>query len=749
LEGKKGSAVAAIVVSNSNNQVDNFEGAVSGTTNRGGGAGVGVEPDIIYQNTQAWSRKVSAAGGAGWWWTDGATWDLTAAADKNIMVKINLTNKDAINSFGIRYGVGHTTSDVYEYLIKDDGTQGIGEFEYPIKGGWLVFMLDPNVTAWRDFTTGTPDLTIADVFGIIAGLGATAKAENLVWDAIDLSPGLFLVDGAASTAGTWDDFITHDEGTVANRFGHVSTSEGVIFAYGVFVMGRNSGDTFTTETIFTDSLKTIVFPGGLVDAGANAIEVELDDVDTAITWTAITHVGRGRNNLKRWFDSELNVTSGTDTIDHVAHGFLTGDAVLYSNEGGTNLTGLTTGTEYFVEITDADNFQLHATRNAAFVAGTPIGLTAATAGNGERHSFRRQPDTRPDVTVTGPATKLGTFLADACAFQGFRTFTLDEGSTLLDCVLTNCFSIVLNSGFVDGCTIDEPLLAFGESFITAAVTTNIDDNAFTADPDGGHAVNITATGTMGYVGNTHTGYGPGTASSTGVHDNEFHTQTDVNDVGAPDTITMGHDNFVTGDAVFYNAEGGTDTIGLTDGNLYFVRRTAANTLTIHETFEAANTAANAINLTDGTTGETHTLYSATAAFHNSSGGLITLQVSGGGDTPSIRNSGAGSTTNVENNVSLTLTGMRDNTEVRVYSAGTTTELGGVENAVGGTSDNRSHTFSLPAGASVDIKFAHGVAADGNRYTVPDRNSILSFIWPTVTSNLPITQVLDRSFNNPV
>jgi hypothetical protein len=743
---KEKDTMAAPVITDSNQRVDDFEGAVSGTTNRGGGAGVGVEPDIIYQGAQAWSRKVSAAGGAGWWWTDGVTWDLTAAADKNIMVKINLTNKDAINSFGIRYGVGHTTSDVYEWMIKDDGTQGVGEFEYPIKGGWLVFMLDPNVTAWRDFTTGTPDLTIADVFGIAAGLGATAKAENLVWDAIDLSPGLFLHDGTgAGNAGTFSDFVTDDEGTVtAGRFGHVQTSEGIIFLYGTFVIGRNAADDYAGATVFNDTLQTVVFPGGLVDAGTNAIEIELDNASTDIDFSTITFLGRGRDNKKIFFDSELNVTTGTDTIDTVGHGFATGDAVLYDNGGGTNITGLTTGTEYFVERTDADNFQLHTTRQNAFTAATPIAITAATAGNGERHSLRRQPDTRPDLTITGPATKLGNFLSDSCSYISFRTFTLDEGSTIQGGTLVNPFSMVINSGTLDGVVVDSPLLAPGEDFITATTLVNIDNNNFIMG-EAGHAIEITATGTFGFVGNTFTGYGNGTASDTGVHDNEFHTQTDVDDVA--ETITITGDPFVTGEPVFYNDEGGTDTIGLTDGNLYYVRRTAANTFAFYETFEAANTDTNRIGLTDGTTGETHTIYSANAAIVNNSGGSVTIQVSGGGSTPSIRNVGASSTI-VENNVALTISGLKDNTEVRVYTAGTSTELAGVENATVGTADDRSVTFSLAAGISVDIRFAHGTAADGRTYLVPPDNAITNFTWPSTTGELPITQVFDRNFNNP-
>lgn len=129
-----------------------------------------------------------------------------------------------------------------------------------------------------------------------------------------------------------------------------------------------------------------------------------------------------------------------------------------------------------------------------------------------------------------------------------------------------------------------------------------------------------------------------------------------------------------------------------------------------------------------------------ASIFNDSGGLVTLNITGG-DTPTIRN-GTGASTVVNNNVSLTFAGLKDNTEVRVYTAGTTTELAGVENATDGTADNRSVTFSLGASTSVDVRFMN------EQWIVPDRNSILAFSWPTLTTTLPITQVFDRSFDNP-
>jgi hypothetical protein len=104
---------------------------------------------------------------------------------------------------------------------------------------------------------------------------------------------------------------------------------------------------------------------------------------------------------------------------------------------------------------------------------------------------------------------------------------------------------------------------------------------------------------------------------------------------------------------------------------------------------------------------------------------------------------------VENNVELTFSGLKDNTEVRVYSqADPPVELAGIENAIVGTADNRSVTFSLAAGITVDVRFAHGTAADGLVYTVPPSNAFEDFVWPATTTTLPVTQVRDRTFDNP-
>ena len=133
--------------------------------------------------------------------------------------------------------------------------------------------------------------------------------------------------------------------------------------------------------------------------------------------------------------------------------------------------------------------------------------------------------------------------------------------------------------------------------------------------------------------------------------------------------------------------------------------------------------------------------SANAMFYNNSGGLITLNVSGGGQSPSVRN-GAGATTVVNNNTAVTLAGLRDNTEVRVLDNTTGEFLDGIEDATAGTADNRSFTFSLSAGTIVDI------AVFNVAYILPPNNRIENFEVPTSDTTIPLSQVRDRNYKNP-
>lgn len=123
-----------------------------------------------------------------------------------------------------------------------------------------------------------------------------------------------------------------------------------------------------------------------------------------------------------------------------------------------------------------------------------------------------------------------------------------------------------------------------------------------------------------------------------------------------------------------------------------------------------------------------------AAIFNDSAGTVTLNISGGGSSPSYKN-GTSATTVINNNVTITLTGLKNPSEVRVFSAGTTTELSdtGAENITSGT-----HAFSVGASVSVDI----------NILALGYQNMRILAYSSAASASLPVSQVIDRQYNNP-
>ena len=494
----------------------------------------------------------------------------------------------------------------------------------------------------------------------------THNSENIFIDAIDISDGLFLVGGDSTDPdGTWQDFLNDDTGTAANRFGHVIDNKSGIELRGGFVRGRTNAAS-VTATVFTDTLQNLTWVGGLVGPGWNFLEDDLGNASTVITESNSAFVGKGRDNLKRYFDTDHQVDATNAVFSIVAHGFKTGEAVLYSNEGGAETPGPTSGTRYFVNRTTgtargADGFSIHTTRANAYTNTSPVTLTASTSGNGENHSFRRQPDTRPDKITTGST---GSSSYTLCNFVRFRDFTETSGSTFTSCTIVSPNTITLGGTTLDTCTIASATTHEGESLCTGSVTEieNITDCTFTASDTGGHAIEITGTAsTLDIVGNIFTNYGPDPEAGNG---HSFDTTDGVGVDSTNDEIDYTSHTWTTGDPAYYSkydpSDGslGTDTIGLSDGDLVYVRSVTANSFSLHTTRYGAENNLDKITLNNTGTGEIHTFYSADAAIVNNTGGDVTINITGGGNSPSVRNIGA-STSTVVSAVSVEVNGLTE------------------------------------------------------------------------------------------
>jgi len=127
---------------------------------------------------------------------------------------------------------------------------------------------------------------------------------------------------------------------------------------------------------------------------------------------------------------------GTDTLkveSSGTHSFLNGTQVTYSNNGGTDISGLTDASVYYVNVVDDEHFRLAATEDDA-VNGTNI--ISLTAGVGTSHSFITQSlagivEAEGTVDVTSGSTKIegNTSLFKRYFKAGDTIFLKDDNAT--------------------------------------------------------------------------------------------------------------------------------------------------------------------------------------------------------------------------------------------------------------------------------------------------------------------------------
>jgi len=639
--------MAIVALSNNVTRSADFDaGTGYSTSNIGGGAAPGQELVTFYEGSASVSRKVTSSSGGGWWTTLTTPVNMTVSGNRVWMCKIYLSDSADLNSTGMRVRVGSTQSDYYGFLIHDDGT---GVNKWPGTRSWLIVPIDPNQIEWRYTISGTPTLTIADEFAVVAALATgVAKSENLFLDEIDISDGLYLVGGdSTDTDGTYQDFVDFDEGTQGNRWGHVVTQEGILYVVGKLIIGRTAGGS-VTATVFQDTGSVIVIPESRTGPGWNELEFDISSGTTDIDLIDGVFQGKGSgvglihtSTLTDFNDQEFYVIMDfTRTGIYKFLGELkTGDAVLYSKQGGTDNTNLTDGTIYWIGAYPSGGqyaWRIYPTYADSLAGTSPAGVNNPLGI--EVHTFQKQPDTRPYLTVTGTS---GTFDTFGCTFDNFGVISLTSGATLTNTKLLNCGSLIQNSGTITNCSISGSITNTGEAFITSDNLNNISYNSFVYS--NGHAIEITTPGTYSFVGNTFTGY--------------------------------------AGDS------------------------------------------------------------SNNAAIYNNSGGLVTINVTGGVASPSYRNStgSPASSTVINNNVSITFTGLKENTEVRIYDAGTGAEIGGIESIVYGSPIDDTFTWQ-DASANVVNYVIHNIIYQSIR--------VENFTVPASDTSIPIQQIIDRNYNNP-
>jgi hypothetical protein len=122
------------------------------------------------------------------------------------------------------------------------------------------------------------------------------------------------------------------------------------------------------------------------------IETALDgseDLNSAADRQTFANTIKALYAVPDTFNGATDVDPTTDSITLTAHTFIEGEAVVYSNGGGTTIVGLTNGATYYVVVIDANTIKL-ATTKANAIATVPVVVDITADGVGAAHSITLQ-----------------------------------------------------------------------------------------------------------------------------------------------------------------------------------------------------------------------------------------------------------------------------------------------------------------------------------------------------------------------
>lgn len=368
--------MAAVTVNADNTRWDTLDTDAK-IVSIGGGAGASTESDFYYEGAGCISRKITGLGGFSQ--DDTTAINISTNRRQTLMAKVIATNKDALSSAassGLQLWIGESTADHRRVYLETNLT-------YPIRGGFLIRPVDPDVAGYIGSSNGTTaniDTNSINSIGIVAAFDATAKANNLAMDALDVGAGLNLTGGdGADTDGVFQDFVDYDEGTLTNRFGYVFTNRGIVQIYGMAWIGQSTAQV-AVATEFVDSDEVIIFPDGRFNAGFSGISLDLTTLST-VSFSGITLLGRGTTvnadtrpvftvtGTTGHFESSGGTFDNFSTIELTTASTLTGCKI-------TNSLSLVQGGAFITncEISGAVN----STVSTAFVHSTDLGRFTGT-----------------------------------------------------------------------------------------------------------------------------------------------------------------------------------------------------------------------------------------------------------------------------------------------------------------------------------------------------------------------------------
>lgn len=575
------------------------------------GASVTAEPDYYYTNSYCISVLVKTSE-VGFYCTGASTVDFSSPV-RVWLAKIIQTNYTAIDGNGLQLCLGNDTSNYWNYPIFSATT-------YPALGGFQIVPIDPNVSSGVTRTpVGSPSITAIDFYGVLSDANAQAKAPNLGMDAVDyITSGTGLT--LSGTSGTFTDFITFDENTNTNRYGIVTTKEGIIYVVGVLTIGNP-----VAACTFAGANRTIVFPSGRFGTGFCGIDLNLGHASTVISLTNITLIGRGTSGT---FDTRpdfgVTNTSGSATIDTCA--YTNFNSIVFTSKvtiTDSNFVSCQTITQAGATISGSIFDSSPVATNTAFMTVSDISKisssTFISGGTGHAieltsaHSASPTEYTLSGVTFSGYSGTTGSNLTPSSGSSEAAIYN-NSGKHLIINITGGVASPSVRNAASSTTTINN----------NVSVTVTIKDQAgnpipgvevaiFQDNPSRTVVLASTQTNASGEVTTSaaaslgaiiirarqSTKIASFVTNSGGVN-----TSTEVI------TTTTNH-GFRTGDKITYSKNGGTYVVSsaLTEGSIHYVNRQSDTTLILYDTAANAITggATGRRDLTGNAGSETHSL----------------------------------------------------------------------------------------------------------------------------------------------
>jgi hypothetical protein len=339
--------------------------------------------------------------------------------------------------------------------------------------------------------------------------------------------------------------------------------------------------------------QTTYFVQEVIDANNIRLKISLN----ALTYINFTAAGTSTTNSFIF----VTVNLLNDELYLPNHGLSTGQAVVYSNGGGTTVGGLTNGATYFIIKRDNSIVRLASSAvNAA--AGTAVNLTSVGTGT-------------QTLTVTALNLSTDTITIPGHGFlQGELVQYDSQGQTAITGLTTATpyYIIFVNGDNIKLATTPENAIAGTAVNVTGAGVGTHKLTSLSKTPDGTYEIATVPTAT------SFTATARGTVPLIVKTFNPRSTVDPNNE-----TFKISSHGFLTGTAVTYSTGGDTAISGLTDATVYYVVAVNRDYLRLATT---ASNAESGITLTvaDFGTGATHSFTTNQINGNVTGGGNVTI-----------------------------------------------------------------------------------------------------------------------------